>query len=89
MPTRVVLPPAAAAALLAAAPAHGSSQLIRHGVGFEASWDAFSANMAGLREHLWSNRLLQWLPLAGVVGIGLGVGSLAPEDSSATPASTS
>jgi hypothetical protein len=33
------------------------------------SWDAFIANMAQLREHFWSNRLLQWLPLAGAVGL--------------------
>jgi hypothetical protein len=53
---------------LAAAP-FGAVVLIRHGLGFEASWSAFSGNMAGLREHLWSNRVLQWLPLAGVVGL--------------------
>jgi hypothetical protein len=38
--------------------------------GLEVSWDAFSANMAGLREYLWSNRVLQWLPLAGAIGLG-------------------
>ena len=43
--------------------------LIRDGLAFSASWDAFSANMAGLREHLWSNRVLQWLPLAGIIGL--------------------
>lgn len=31
------------------------------------SVDALQANMAGLREYFWSQRLLQWLPLAGVV----------------------
>jgi hypothetical protein len=38
--------------------------------GLDVSWDAFSANMAGLREYLWSNRVLQWLPIAGAVGLG-------------------
>ncbi len=37
--------------------------------GLEVSWDGFSANMAGLREYLWSNRVLQWLPIAGAVGL--------------------
>ena len=26
--------------------------------------------MAGLREYTWSNRVLQWLPLAGTIGLG-------------------
>jgi hypothetical protein len=39
------------------------------GVGLDVSWDAFSANMAGLREYTWSNRLLQWLPIAGTIGL--------------------
>ncbi len=39
------------------------------GVGLDVSWDAFEANMAGLREFTWSNRLLQWLPLAGAIGV--------------------
>jgi hypothetical protein len=39
------------------------------GVGLEVSWDAFSANMAGLREYTWSNRVLQWLPIAGTIGL--------------------
>lgn len=33
------------------------------------SFDAFRANMAGLREYFWSQRLLQWLPLAGVIAV--------------------
>lgn len=33
------------------------------------SWDQFSANMAGLREYFWSQRFLQWLPLAGTVAV--------------------
>ena len=43
-----------------------------HGVALDVSWDAFTANMTGLREYLWSNRLLQWLPLAGVIGAARG-----------------
>jgi len=39
------------------------------GVGVDVSWDAFSANMAGLREYTWSNRVLQWLPFAGAIGL--------------------
>jgi len=39
------------------------------GVGIAVSWDAFSANMAGLREYTWSNRVLQWLPIAGTIGL--------------------
>jgi hypothetical protein len=35
----------------------------------DLSLDAFQANMAGLREHFWSQRLLQWIPLAGVVAV--------------------
>ena len=30
---------------------------------------AFDANMGGLREFTYSNRLLQWLPLAGAIGM--------------------
>lgn len=32
-------------------------------------WEQFSANMAGLREYFWSQRFLQWLPLAGTVAV--------------------
>ena len=42
---------------------------LSQGAGLEISWDAFEANMAGLREFTWSNRLLQWLPLAGAIGV--------------------
>ena len=40
----------------------------RHGIGLDVSRSAFDANMAGLREFTWSNRVLQWLPLAGAIG---------------------
>ena len=40
----------------------------RHGIGLDVSHSAFDANMAGLREFTWSNRVLQWLPLAGAIG---------------------
>ena len=42
---------------------------LREGIGLEVSWSAFDANMGGLREFTWSNRLLQWLPLAGAIGL--------------------
>ena len=32
-------------------------------------WGQFTGNMAGLREYFWSQRLLQWLPLAGVIAV--------------------
>jgi len=33
------------------------------------SWSDFQGQMNGLREHFWSNRLLQWVPLAGVIAM--------------------
>jgi hypothetical protein len=33
------------------------------------SWDELTLNMARLRENFWSNRLLQWLPVAGAIGL--------------------
>jgi hypothetical protein len=39
------------------------------GVDLDVSWNAFSTNMAGLREYTWSNRVLQWLPIAGTIGL--------------------
>jgi hypothetical protein len=35
----------------------------------ELSVDRLQENMAGLREYFWSQRLLQWLPLAGAIGV--------------------
>lgn len=32
------------------------------------AWAAFQATMAQVREHFWSNRLLQWLAVAGAAG---------------------
>jgi hypothetical protein len=49
-------------AVLAAAALH-------QGVGLDVTRDAFVSNMAGLREFTWSNRVLQWLPLAGAIGV--------------------
>jgi hypothetical protein len=40
-----------------------------HGIGLDVSKDAFDLNIAGLREFTWSNRTLQWLPLAGAIGV--------------------
>lgn len=42
------------------------------GLALVVSWEAFTSNMAGLREYLWSNRVLQWLPLAGAIGAARG-----------------
>ena len=47
------------------------------GIGLDVSWDAFSANMAGLREYTWSNRVLQWLPIAGTIGLARRSGTAA------------
>jgi hypothetical protein len=35
----------------------------------DLSVDAFKANMAGLREYFWSHRVLQWIPVAGVIAV--------------------
>ena len=35
----------------------------------DLSREAFDGTMAGLREYFWSQRLLQWLPLAGVIAV--------------------
>ena len=35
----------------------------------DLSLNTFKANMAGLREYFWSHRLLQWIPIAGVVAV--------------------
>jgi hypothetical protein len=35
----------------------------------DLSVDAFKANMAGLREYFWSHRVLQWIPVAGAIGV--------------------
>ncbi len=45
---------------------------VAYGIALDVSWDAFTGNMTGLREYLWSNRLLQWLPLAGAIGAARG-----------------
>lgn len=56
-------------ALMAAAAAPGVAlAAVVHGIGLDVSWEAFTGSMTGLREYLWSNRLLQWLPVAGVIG---------------------
>ena len=35
----------------------------------DLSLNTFKANMAGLREYFWSHRVLQWIPIAGVVAV--------------------
>jgi hypothetical protein len=57
----------AAAALLPFAVA----VVLSHGFDLgDRSVDAFEGSMAGLREYFWSQRLLQWLPLAGAIAVG-------------------
>ncbi len=34
----------------------------------QPTWSAFQGTMAQVREHFWSNRLLQWLAIAGAAG---------------------
>jgi hypothetical protein len=34
----------------------------------DPSWSTFQGVMAQIREYFWSNRLLQWLPIAGAIG---------------------
>jgi hypothetical protein len=33
------------------------------------SFDVLQANMDGLREYFWSQRVLQWIPVAGAIGL--------------------
>ena len=33
------------------------------------SWGTFQGSMANIREFFWSNRMLQWLPVAGAIGM--------------------
>jgi hypothetical protein len=58
----------AAGAIVAAAV--GALWLTRAGSTGDLSLDTFQHNMALLREYFWSNRLLQWAPLAGVIAVG-------------------
>jgi hypothetical protein len=45
--------------------------LVRHGLDIADRSDAaFDGSMAGLREYFWSQRLLQWLPIAGAIAVG-------------------
>jgi hypothetical protein len=43
----------------------------------DPSWTTFQAAMAQIREYFWSNRLLQWLPVAGAIASLRLSGSLA------------
>jgi hypothetical protein len=35
----------------------------------DPTWKGFQGSMASVREYFWSNRLLQWLPVAGAIGM--------------------
>jgi hypothetical protein len=66
----VVHRPAAAATLTAAAAPLLAAAAVRHGLDpGPRSVDAFKASMGGLREYMWSQRVLQWLPLAGALAL--------------------
>jgi hypothetical protein len=39
------------------------------GIGLDIGWHAFRATMDAFREYFWSNRLLQWMAIAGVIGL--------------------
>jgi hypothetical protein len=56
---------------LGAAPGVVAAAIV-YGLSLDVSWDAFTGHMTGLREYLWSNRLLQWLPVAGAIGAARG-----------------
>lgn len=59
-----------AAFLAAVAPALLVAALWRTPDFGELSLDVLRGQFAGLREYFWSQRLLQWLPLAGAIAIG-------------------
>jgi hypothetical protein len=61
------------AAFAAGAAAPLALLLVRDGAGWlDVSRAAWSENMAQVREYLWSNRVLQWLPVAGTIGAARG-----------------
>jgi hypothetical protein len=67
------LAPRTAAAVAAGAALPVLVAALRHDGGpLDVSWDAWSDNMAQLREYTWSNRLLQWLPVAGAIAAARG-----------------
>jgi hypothetical protein len=55
--------------LLAAAPALLVIAIWREPAFGELSLDTLQGNVGGLREYFWSQRLLQWLPLAGTIAV--------------------
>jgi len=56
--------------LLAAAPALLVVSVFRQPAFGELSLDALQANFGGLREYFFSQRLMQWLPIAGAIAVG-------------------
>jgi hypothetical protein len=55
--------------VLALTPAVIVVALRRHDIVGDLSRDQFDGNLAGLREYFWSQRLLEWTPIAGVIGL--------------------
>jgi hypothetical protein len=62
----VAIAPAVLAVVLWQARALDGSDALSFG---PVDWGQFTDSMAGLREFFWSQRLLQWLPLAGTVAV--------------------
>ena len=56
--------------LVAAAPALVLAAAWRQPDFGDLSLEVLKASFAGLREYFWSQRLLQWLPLAGAIAVG-------------------
>jgi hypothetical protein len=62
--------PRRAAALAAAVAPFAVVAALRNGFGGEErSYDALVAALDGFREYFWSKRLLEWLPVAGAIGL--------------------
>jgi hypothetical protein len=49
----------------------GALALFRHVPGIHPGWHATGAGLDQFREYSWSRRLLEYLPLAGLVGLAL------------------
>ena len=49
----------------------GALALFRHVPGIHPGWHRIGLNLDQFREYSWSRRVLEYLPLAGFVGLGL------------------
>jgi hypothetical protein len=48
----------------------GALALFRHVPGLDTSWNGIKVGLDQFREYSWSRRLLEYLPLAGLIGLG-------------------